>query len=112
MHYSFIYFILFFQLHAVSRTQQGRQREPSVKTLRSQRSARVLEALRVEWWNLMPRFASTPERKNGNINVNKYFSYLSGNRIYNLSQHAGAFAPRLVSIQSLYQKTIFINQKY
>ena len=27
------------QLHAVSRTQQGRQREPSVKTLRSQLSA-------------------------------------------------------------------------
>ena len=26
------------QLHAVSRTQQGRQREPSVKTLRSQLS--------------------------------------------------------------------------
>ena len=27
------------QLHAVSRTQQGRQREPSVKTLRSPLSA-------------------------------------------------------------------------
>ena len=32
-------YILFFQLHAVSRTQQGRQREPSVKTLCSPLSA-------------------------------------------------------------------------
>ena len=37
----------FFQLHAVSRTQQGKQREPSVNTLRSLLSA-FLEALRVE----------------------------------------------------------------
>ena len=36
------------QVHAVSRTQQGRQREPSVKTLRSPLSAEFLEALRVE----------------------------------------------------------------
>ena len=63
-----------YQLHAVSRTQQGRQREPSVKTLRSPLSRRVLEALRVEWRNSAPRFASTPERGNENINVNKYFT--------------------------------------
>ena len=34
--------IFFYQLHAVSRTQQGKQREPSVKTLRS--------PLPVEFW--------------------------------------------------------------
>ena len=49
------------QLHAVSRTRQG-----------------IPEALRVEWQNLTPRFASTPERRNGNINLNKYFISSSG----------------------------------
>ena len=43
------------QLHAVFGTQRGRQREPSVKTLRS-----PLEALRVEWQNSKPRLVSTP----------------------------------------------------
>ena len=43
-------------IDAVSRTEQGRQIEPSVKTLRSP----ILEALRVEWWNSMLRFALTP----------------------------------------------------
>ena len=33
--------ILIFQLHAVSRTHHGRQREPSVKTLRSLLSAEL-----------------------------------------------------------------------
>ena len=54
------------QLHAVSRTWQGRQREPSIKTLRSPLSAE-LEALHVEWQNSTPRLASTPERRNGKI---------------------------------------------
>ena len=51
--------------HAVSRTQQSRNREPSVKTLRSPVSAELLYiyiGLRVEWQNLSPRFASTPEK--------------------------------------------------
>ena len=39
-------------IHAVSHTLQGRQREPSVK------------ALRFEWRNSTPRYASTPERRN------------------------------------------------
>ena len=58
------------QLHAVSRTQQGRQREPSVRTLRS--------PLPADFWRHCvlssgtPRFTSTPERRNENINVNKY----------------------------------------
>ena len=56
--------IILNQLHAVSRTQQDRQREPSVKKLRSL----ILEALCVEWSNSTPRFASTPERRNENIN--------------------------------------------
>ena len=58
------------QLHAVSRTQQGRQREPSVKTLRSPLSTEF------ELQNSTPRLASTPERKNENINLSKYFYLL------------------------------------
>ena len=67
------------QLHAVSRTHHGRRREPSVKTLRSPLS------LRVEWRNSTPRFASTPERTNKNINVNKYFTSSSGYRTHSQS---------------------------
>ena len=66
--------ILSSQLHAVSRTQQSRQREPNVKTLRF--------PLSVEFWRhcvLSGRtqsraFASTPERRNGNINLNNISS--------------------------------------
>ena len=48
---------------------------------------RILEALRVEWQNLMPRFGLTTEPRNGNINLTKYFISLSGiepttNRFY------------------------------
>ena len=35
----FVLLIFFYQLHAVSRTLQGRQREPNVKTLRTPLSA-------------------------------------------------------------------------
>ena len=31
------------------------------------------QALRVEWQNSTPRLTSTPERRNGNINLSKYF---------------------------------------
>ena len=34
---------------------------------------RVLEALRIEWRNSTPCFASVPERRNENINLSKYF---------------------------------------
>ena len=71
------------QLHAVSRTQQGRQREPSVKTLPLSTFCRILEALRVEWQNSTPRLTSTPERRNGNIKLSKYFISSSGDRTYN-----------------------------
>ena len=66
--------ILSISVHAVSCTHLGRQREPSVKTLRSPLSW-VLMALRVERRNSTPRFASTPEPRNENINVNKYFIF-------------------------------------
>ena len=39
---------------------------------------RILEALLVEWQNSTTHFASTPERKNGNINLNKYLISSSG----------------------------------
>ena len=84
------------QLHAVSRTQQGRQRVPSVKTLRSPLSAfrRVLDALRVEWRNSTPRFASTPERRNDNLNVNKYLSSSFEDRTHNQSILQSHSVPR------------------
>ena len=44
----------FHQLHAVSRIQQGKQRESSVKTRRFLLS-RVFVALRVNWWSSRPR---------------------------------------------------------
>ena len=69
------------QLHAVSRTQQGRQREPSIKTLHSPLSAEFLEVLRVEWRNSTLRFVSTPEQS-GNIYLNKYFISSSGDRTH------------------------------
>ena len=66
------------QFHAVSRTQQGRQREPRGCLNPVPYFPRILEALRVEWRNSTPRFASTPQRRNENINVNKYFMSSSG----------------------------------
>ena len=42
------------QLHTVSRSQQGRQRELSVKTLRSSTFRRILEALHIVWRNSTP----------------------------------------------------------
>ena len=39
--YIIIFFYFIFQLHTVSRTQQGMQREPSVKTFRSRLSAEL-----------------------------------------------------------------------
>ena len=94
------------QLHAVSRTQQGRQRDPSVASEPSvpsepsvasepsepsvQNSAesgfcRILKALRVEWQNSTPPLTSTPERRCGNINLSKYFISSSGDRTHNPS---------------------------
>ena len=82
-------FVLFWNLkkillYAVSRTRQGRQREPSVKTP-FPTFCRILEALRVEWQNSTPHLASTPERRNGNINLSKYFISSSGIRTHNQS---------------------------
>ena len=56
------------QFNAVSRTQQGKQREPSVKTLRSPFS--------VDFWRHCVlsggTYASTPEQRNENIFFNKF----------------------------------------
>ena len=69
---------------SVSRIQQGRQREPSVHT--SFRTfCRILEVLRVEWQNSTPRLTSTPERRDRNINLSKYFISSSGDRAHNQS---------------------------
>ena len=71
------------QLQVVSHIPQGRQREPSFKTLRSPLSA--------EFWRhcvlsgRTQRRASTPESRNRNINLSKYFTSLSGDRTHNQS---------------------------
>ena len=78
-----IHIIIINQIKIKSCTKQGRQREPSVKTLRSPPSSEFW--MRVEWRNSTPRFASTPERTNENINVNKYFTSSSGYRTHNQS---------------------------
>ena len=78
---------LFIQLHAVSRTQQRRQREPSVR----HSVPHFLSKYRVQ--NSTPRFASTPERRNGNINVSKYFISSNGDRTHNQLVLQSHFVP-------------------
>ena len=58
---------------------------------------RFLEALRVEWQNSTPRLTSTPEQRNRNINLSKYFISSSGDRTHNQSvlQLPCSAAPRL-----------------
>ena len=51
------------------------------------------EALRAEWRNSTSRFASTPERRNKNIIVNKYFISSSGDRTHNQSILQSHFVP-------------------
>ena len=72
----------FFLCHDASRPQQGRQREPSVNTLRCLFSVQFWRHYG-EWRNSTPRFASKPERKNENINDS---IYSSENRTHNLSR--------------------------
>ena len=96
-------------LHAVSRTQQDMQKEPSVKTLRSPLFAEFT-ALRVEWQN-STRFGSTPERRNGNINLSKYFiiEWESNPQPFDFTVTLCATAPRLASnVNHFYTKYSFI----
>ena len=53
----------------------------------------ILEALLVEWQNSTPHLTSTPERRNGNINLNKYFISSSGDRTHNQSVLQSHFVP-------------------
>ena len=73
---------------------------------------RILEALRVEQQNSTPRFAQTPERRNGNINLGKYFISSSGDRTHNQSVLLRAAAARLASVINLmflYLKKMFFD---
>ena len=54
---------------------------------------RILEALHDEWQNLTSRFVSTPERRNGNIKLSKYFISSSGDRTHNQSVSQSHFVP-------------------
>ena len=50
----------------------------------------------VEWQKSTPRFASTPERRNENINLNKYLICSSGDRIPEPSRYSLLCARYLV----------------
>ena len=58
-----------FLLSGMVFAQQGRQREPSVKTLCPPLSAEFWRHCFVEWQNSTPRLTSIPQRRNGNINM-------------------------------------------
>ena len=47
----------------------------------------------VKWQNSTPRLASTPERRNGNINLSKHFISSSGDRTHNQSVLQSHFVP-------------------
>ena len=68
-----------------------------------------LEALRVEWQNSMPQLPSTPEQRNGNINLSKYFISLSGDWTHNQSVLQAHFVPLR---QDWPQKYMTIINKY
>ena len=53
----------------------------------------ILKALRVEWQNSTPRLPSTPEQRNENINLSKYFISSSGERTHNQSVLQSHFVP-------------------
>ena len=84
------------QLHVVSRTQQVRQKEPSVKTLHSPLSAKIWRHYVVSGGTLRRALPSTPEQRNGNINLNEYF--ISSNpQPVDFTVTLCASAPRLAS---------------
>ena len=64
------------QLHAISRTHQGRQRETSVNTP-FPFFPPIQETFHLEWRNSTPRFASTPERRNKNVNSYIFCNYFA-----------------------------------
>ena len=68
----------------------------------------------VEWQNSTPRFASTVERRNGNINLSKYFISSSRDRTHHqsvLQSHFCAAAPRLASNYTT-ERDLFNSNQY
>ena len=78
----FFSFTLYIAQNRISRGNLGTQCLDSVpfKTLQLPTLRGILDGLRVEWRNSLPRFASLPDRVNENI---KYFFFSSGNRTHN-----------------------------
>ena len=74
-------------MKSATRCIQANNREPSVNT-------------HTEFWRhcvlsggSTPRFAPIPERRNGNIHLNKYFIPSCGDRAHNLSRLQLHFVP-------------------
>ena len=95
------------QLHAVSRTQQGRQRELSVKTLRPPLSAKFWSNCVLSGGTQRLAFASTPEQTNENISVNKYVISSDEDRTHNQSVYTHTFCP-CATTGFLYLSDIFL----
>ena len=76
-----VWFEIKFEINKVSSTLYPAH----IRELRSPTFCRILEALRVDWQNSTSRCTSVPERKNGNIDLNKYFISSSGDRTHNQS---------------------------
>ena len=66
----------------------------------------VLEALSTEWRN------STPKRRNGNINFNKYFISSSGDRSHNQSILHSHFVPKRQDLQKYVNVIHMGKEKY
>ena len=81
------------QLHTVSRTQQGRQREPSVKTLCFPLFAEFWRHCVLSGRTQRRALPATPERRNRNINLSKYFISSSGDRTNDHSVLQSHFVP-------------------
>ena len=88
-----LYFKIKNQLQAVSRTQQGRQREPSVK--RHSVAHFLPNSGGIACWvaELNAALNLDTKRRNGNINLSKYFISSSGGRTHNQSVLQSHFVP-------------------
>ena len=91
--FSKIFKYIKYQLHTVSRTQQGRQREPSVQTLRSPLSAWFWRHCVLRGRNQRRALPRHQSEENGNINLSKYLISSSGDRTHNQSILQSHFVP-------------------
>ena len=81
-------------------------------TLRSPLSAEFWRHCVLEWQNSTPRLASTPGRRNRNINLSKYFISWSGDRTHNQSILQSHFVPLRHDWPHLFFCLFVVNKKF